>query len=192
MTKAEDAGAKVTAKGLTRYRLDTRDRIIEVSGDWDRFAHDNGADELTSYLVIGVPLRKFISGDVTRMFIDTMHARARLSGQPMTIPYRCDSPGVKRFMEMSLTAIGNELVSEHRLLAEHAMHHVLDFRIADEGRPCTWTKRCSMCNRLTAHDGRLLEPDDFAETGRTDGKAVNVIYHICPDCRGKVRARLER
>lgn len=191
MTKADKRAVRSAEGQTTGYRLDARDRIIEVSGEWDRFACDNGAEELAMDSVIGVPLRSFISGDVTRMFIDTMHARVRLSGRPMTVPYRCDSPGVKRFMEMSLAAIGNDLISEHRLLSEHVMPRALVFRSAD-GRPHAWTKRCSMCNRLSMPGGRLIEPDEFAETKYPDGEAVGVIYFVCEDCKSKIQARFAK
>jgi hypothetical protein len=192
MTKADKPAVRSAEGQTTGYRLDARDRIIEVSGEWDRFACDNGAEELAMDSVIGVPLRSFISGDVTRMFIDTMHARVRMSGRPMIIPYRCDSPGVKRFMEMSLAAIGTDLVSEHRLLSEHVMPRALVFRSASDGRPQAWTKRCSMCNRLAMPDGRLVEPDQFAETKRADGQAVGVIYFVCPECKIKIQARFAK
>lgn len=192
MTKAGKRDIKSAGEKTTGYRLDTRDRIIEVSGEWDRFACDNGAEELAMDSVIGMPLRSFISGDVTRMFIDTMHARVRMSGRPMTVPYRCDSPGVKRFMEMSLAAIGNDLISEHRLLSEHVMPRALIFRSASDGRPQAWTRRCSMCNRLSMPDGRLVEPDEFAEAGAADGQAIGVIYFVCPECKRKIQARLAK
>lgn len=192
MTKAVNSGAGPSVEQTNAYRLDSRDRIIEVSGGWDRFACDNGAEELANESVIGMPLRSFISGDVTRMFIDTMHARARMSGRPMTVPYRCDSPGVKRFMEMSLEAIGSDLVSTHRLLAEQVLPRALVFRIAADGRPHSWTKRCSMCNRLSMPDGRLVEPDEFAETESADGQTVGVIYFVCPECKNRIQARLAK
>lgn len=192
MAKTDNPGGRPSGGQVTGYRLDARDRIIEVSGEWDRFACDNGAEELAMDSVIGMPLRRFISGDVTRMFIDTMHERVRMSGRPMTVPYRCDSPGVKRFMEMSLAAIGNDLVSEHRLLAEHVMPRTLVFRNATDERSHSWTKRCSMCNRLSTPDGHLVEPDEFSGTGSADGQTVGVIYFVCPDCRAKVRARLTK
>lgn len=192
MTKAANSGTGPSVEQTTAYRLDSRDRIIEVSGGWDRFAFDNGAEELANESVIGMPLRSFISGDVTRMFIDTMHARARMSGRPMTVPYRCDSPGVKRFMEMSLEAIGSDLVSTHRLLAEQVLPRALVFRIVADGRPHSWTKRCSMCNRLSMPDGRLVEPDEFAEMESADGQAVGVIYFVCPECKNRIQARLAK
>lgn len=173
--------------GFTRYRLDARDRIVEVGGDWDRFAIDNGAEELVSGVILGMPLRTFIAGDVTRMFVEALLARVRLTGRPAIIPYRCDSPGVKRFMEMSLESIGAELISEHRFLSEQVMFSPLSCVAAREPGARDVLKRCSMCSRLTDRSGQSCEPDDYPNPS---GRTVRVIYHVCPDCQRRVQTRL--
>jgi hypothetical protein len=177
---------KPAPSGFTRYRLDARDRIIEVGGEWDRFAIDNGADELVSGAIIGMSLRTFIAGDVTRMFVDALLARVRLTGRPAIIPYRCDSPGIKRYMEMSLQSIGADLVSEHRILSEQTMFSPLAFDASAAVGAGSWVKRCSMCNRLTDRSGRTAEPDEFPHA---PGDTLRVIYHVCTDCRQRVQTR---
>ena len=175
-----------TGSGFTRYCLDERDRIVEIGGDWDHFARENGAEDLVAPSVIGMPLRRFIAGDVTRMFVDAMLARVRLTGRPALIPYRCDSPGIKRMMEMSLTSIGKGLVSEHRILSEQRMFSALAFAAA-EGRADGWVRRCSMCNSLTDRHGNTFEPDAFPHA---TGETLRVIYHVCPECQQRVKVRL--
>jgi hypothetical protein len=171
----------------THYRLDAKNRIIEVGGNWDRFAHENGADDLASDFVIGLPLRAFISGDVTKMFMDTMLTRVRLTGKPAVIPYRCDSPGIKRFMEMSLEAIGTEVFSEHRILAERPMPRHTNFRVAAHNKSCRMIKQCSMCSRFANPGGEPVEPE---VAGISSDEPLNIIYFICAECRGRVQARL--
>lgn len=171
---------------VTRYRLDAGDRIVEVGGAWDRFACENGAEDLAGEQVIGLPLRSFIAGDVTRMFIDTLLARVRLTGRPAVVPYRCDSPGLKRFMEMSLTLEGRSLLAEHRLVGEQPLPRPLTFRTATAGG--RWVRRCSMCNRVATRDGApLVEPECLPEAAAT---VCEVIYGVCAECRERVRRRL--
>lgn len=67
--------------GFTRYRPDDRDRSVDVGGNWNRFAMDNGAEDLVAGSVIGFSLHSFIAGKVTRMFVDAPRARVRLSGR---------------------------------------------------------------------------------------------------------------
>lgn len=170
----------------THYRLDAKNRIVEVGGDWDRFALENGADDLSSNLVIGLPLHSFISGDVTRMFINTMLSRVRMTGQPAVVPYRCDSPGIKRFMEMSLAAIGQDVISEHRILNECPMPRHTDFRAAAGNNTFRMIKRCSMCNCIAMPGGKPMESDIADFSG---DEPVKVIYFICAECKAQVQAR---
>jgi len=183
---SNDAATR-TGSGFTRYRLDAKDRIVDVGGDWDSFAMDNGAEGLVSSVVVGTLLRSYIAGDVTRMFVDALLARVRLSGRPAMIPYRCDSPGIKRCMEMSLAKIGSDLVSEHRIVSERVMFPLLSFVAVEDKRPGDWVRRCSMCNRLTLRNGENCEPDAFAPA---PGEALRVIYHVCADCQRRVQERL--
>lgn len=142
---------------------------------------------MASDFVIGLPLRAFISGDVTKMFMDTMLTRVRLTGKPAVIPYRCDSPGIKRFMEMSLEAIGTEVFSEHRILAERPMPRHTNFRVAAHNKSCRMIKQCSMCSRFANPGGEPVEPE---VAGISSDEPLNIIYFICAECRGRVQARL--
>lgn len=176
-----------------RYELDQKDRIVKVGGDWDTFATANGAEELTKDAVIGHPLRRYVLGDVTRMFIDTMLTKVRVTGTPFSVPYRCDSPGTKRFMEMSLfmSSLPGIIVAEHRLVKEQPMPPLsiwaADAR-ANSSAPGQLFKRCSMCNRLAGRDGIPIEPDKLQ---RPDpGSPLRVIYYVCQACQSSIRHRL--
>ena len=45
------------------YILDQRDHIVEVCGEWDRFALENAGESACASAVIGQPLFKGIAGD---------------------------------------------------------------------------------------------------------------------------------
>lgn len=170
---------------IVRYRLDEQDRIVDVGGSWDDFAICNGAEELVQGAVLGLPLRSFVSGDVTRMFIDTMLLKARVRREPFTVPYRCDSPDCKRFFEMTLTPDGKQIDFSHRLLREESLPMPRYFAVAsllDTTAPLL--HRCSMCNCLSRNAGECLDQDQWPDL--TD-QTIRVIYHVCADCRKRVR-----
>lgn len=174
---------------IVGYELDQKDRIVGVSGDWDRFALSNGGEELIHQSVIGHPLRRDISGDITRMFLDTLLSKLRLTGRAFSIPYRCDSPGTKRYMEMHLSLDDHGHVnSSHRLVREEALLTHRQFLVAegDLSVKAALVKRCSMCNRLCLGQGEYFEPDDFPGPAGP----VRVIYHVCQDCQSRLRRNL--
>ena len=96
------ADAADTAIMNLSYTLDASNAIIAVSGDWDRVALDNGGEQIISRRIIGRRLDDFITGDVTLMFVRTMLMSARTLKYIIRRPYRCDSPQLKRSMEMTV------------------------------------------------------------------------------------------
>ena len=88
----------------TAYVLDNRNRIISVSEAWDRFAAENGGNKTSYKDVCGRPIWDFVTGDPTRMWREAIFQFARLRGDRVERPYKCDSPDLKRFMRMRIVS----------------------------------------------------------------------------------------
>ena len=86
-----------------RYRVDATDRINWVDSWWLAFARENGAPELTADSVIGRSLWDFVSGADTRRLFKAIHERVRSSGAPVVLPFRCDSPSLRRHMRLTIS-----------------------------------------------------------------------------------------
>lgn len=164
------------------YRVDADDRIVEVGGEWDRFARENDGSAVLTERVLGTRLFTHITGEATRLLVLTLFDAARMLEKPIVRTYRCDGPGCKRHMEMRISPQPSAtLMLEHRLVkVEEAP---LGARFSYETRPSpTTTVRCSMCNRLKASGGwneLELEP---SVARLAPGSRAAVIYGICPDC----------
>lgn len=162
------------------YLLDARDRLVDVCPEWDAVARAGGAT--TGSLrggVLGRPLAAFISGDVTRMFLEAAVQAARLTGRARQLPYRCDTPTAQRRMEMTLVPLADGQVRvEHRITDVRPLPALMDMRAAPAGSaPRLW--RCSMCLRLRP-GGRTewLSPASLA----AGAVPLEVHYAICPRC----------
>jgi len=163
-------------------KLDAQLTILEVGGDWTHFAEQNGGGHSCAPpRVVGRPLRDFISGDATRMWVETALTYARLQGAPVERPYRCDSPTEKRHMLMRIVPFGQALEVEHELLRVEPMRqptHLL-FEAVGAGRP---KRRCSRCNRIEER-GVWFEPDDLDDQGAPRFPGAQPVTHIlCPVC----------
>lgn len=187
MTASPDQAARfdrsLDAAGFDiRYWLDIGEVIVDIALDWDQFARDNNAPELLKRHVIGRNLLNFVSGDVTRMYVRTLIQSARLMRQPMVRQYRCDSPDMRRYMEMRLSLQDNGLLCwEHRQLASEKLPNRLNFVHAADSRTRRPHVRCSICNRLKGRSG-WNEPDLLGEDFLPTESVVPVIYGVCPDC----------
>jgi hypothetical protein len=168
--------------GALYYRLDADDRICEVGGPWDEFARANEGERLLSERVIGTDFYSYISGDISRMYVRTIFGGVRALNREATRTYRCDSPNIKRFMEMTVRPeSGGNLHVAHRLLRTEPLPATFRF-VGHAGKGSDFIVRCSMCNRLKLR-GHWCEPEVFREHGPEFPEgAAPVIYGVCSAC----------
>lgn len=166
------------------YWLDENDVIVDVSDRWDDLAEANGGERCLRDSVIGRKLRDFITGEATKMLLDTLITSARLRDRAIERPYRCDSPDTKRFMTMRLRREGGLLRLEH--LQERVEPTVTSMRF--ESVATSDVLRCSMCGRVRRSKSQedWHEPDsEFLDDA--DECRLRVIYSVCGTCKGSVR-----
>ena len=177
---------------VSKYWLDKNNIITNTNEYWNTFALENYGHKVLRPHVVGKPLFQFIKDDVTRMLMEAFISNARISNKELSRHYRCDSPQVKRFMEMRVIPEGNGVVRvENEVLREEPLEETRNFVTRGVGTP--FLKRCSVCNRL--NDGnQWLEPDSsqmdhhFIGTSQT----AFIAYTVCQDCKDETRKRLER
>ena len=132
----------------------------------------------------GENIMEFIEGEDCRLFYQVMLQRVRISGKPHTYTYRCDSPGVARYMRMQLTPeAGNVIRHDNFLDKERKLIPHIHFYQGD----ATNMKRCSLCNRLkSGHKWvDLMEENIFYKDTMTSWP---VDYTVCPECLKKLPA----
>ena len=182
------ADAADTAIMDLSYTLDASNAIIAVSGDWDRVALDNGGEQIISRRIIGRRLDDFITGDVTLMFVRTMLMSARTLKYVIRRPYRCDSPQLKRSMEMTIVPRAQGVLEVcHRQLGSEPYRYPLAFKGTASGAAANFIKRCSICNRVRVGQS-WSEVDDAVRAGRLPrdaGATLMVVYGVCPECMAR-------
>jgi len=172
-----------TTPARTNLWLDASDTITAVDEPWLDFARANGAPELTRQAVVGRPLRDFIA-EPEAIGLGDLLAAARARQTPVALPFRCDSPGERRFMTMTLRAqpAGGLHLEYHVDRAEaRATVPLLDC-LALRSEKIVYV--CSWCRRVR-HEGAWRE----AEQAIPDGERVPRVSHgICGDCASVLRA----
>lgn len=94
----------MVASSLQRfsYLLGGDDSIVAVDPGWLAFAQENGAPQLTQQAVVGRPLWDFIVGCETQQLYKAIFERVRSDDGCLVLPFRCDSPTLRRFMTMRI------------------------------------------------------------------------------------------
>ena len=87
------------------YHIDALDMITDVNDAWVEFARRNDGESLTRQAVVGSDLWTYVSGAEIRHIYGQMIGEVR-AGRDVSIPFRCDSPTVRRFHQMRMTALG--------------------------------------------------------------------------------------
>jgi hypothetical protein len=165
------------------YVLDAADRIEEWGGPtWRSFALDNGGGALAGASLKGMSIYQHVAGHFTQRFLREFFDFARTGPAPLSRRYRCDSPRMKRQMEMSASRQdGGRLRVEHRLVSEEPMAVEVECREKLNDSRADYL-RCSLCNRL-----RRLGEEGWREPDRAgaDG-VVRVVHTVCADCRNGI------
>lgn len=156
----------------SHYILDREGRILEVSGAWDAFAHQNAGDDAVADRVLDRPLWDFVAGDDVRRHLNALFFAARRSGAPIETLYRCDAPWERRLYRLRIEPMrGGALRLEHELLSsERLALNPIAFRKGPG-------ERCAVCGAVHEMDGWT---DPF------DAPMRHYVYDrwtVCPACR---------
>ena len=177
----------------TAYVIDPADRVVAVDDGWIAFANENDAPDLPER-VLGASLWTFIANDTVQGLYSALFKRIRTTGRGITIPFRCDSPSVRRYMRLG---IGRGDGPSGTLLCRAALLRVerqaVPFHAVTPSlwstAPPPWDESdgvvmngCSWCRRVNANGWREIDdaltrlPTLFTEPVglRTTG--------LCPAC----------
>ncbi len=166
------------------YRVDSLDCIVWVDPSWVEFARSNGAPELGADRILGHRLSEFVSGDEVRHLWGLVLQRVREEERPVTLPFRCDSPDRRRFMELDLAPLGDGRVElRARLLREEARDRValLDSRVprSDDVLPI-----CSQCKRIQTPEDEWIEVEEGIQELDLFGAGLlpRLTHGLCDPC----------
>lgn len=172
------------------YRLNDRDEIVFVNQAWDQFAMANAGGHLIAAQVLGRSLWEFISDITTQALYQDILSRAR-SGRSIRFPLRCDSPGVRRILEMHVTC-GPDRVADIRVrtIAEKPCPPQ---PLLDAARPHSddLLQVCGWCKKVNI-GGRWVEVEEAVSArGLFDRSLLPDVTHgICDLCYKRMSATL--
>lgn len=166
------------------YCVDSADSIIFVNDAWCAFATANDAPELTAEAVLHCSLWGFIADPETTHLYREIFARTRRSGNAVTIPFRCDAPALRRYMQLDIQPLdGGRLRLTGRILRleRRAPVALLD-RGVERGRELL--RMCSWCKRIAVSADQWLEAEDaIVRLGLFDTPKLPGLTHtICDSC----------
>jgi hypothetical protein len=168
-----------------RYELDRGDCIRYLNTAFTDFAMQNGAPDLRPANLIGRSLWHFVTGLEIRHLYKLMFTKIRTTDRTIVVPFRCDSPTCRRYMELTIAraadgglALAGELLREEYRTAAP----LLD---ATQSRSEQFVKMCSWCKRMWVPAGEWLEVEDAVVPLQLFEGAV-LPRVICPPCEKRL------
>jgi len=171
-------------RDVVAYRIDARDSIIGVNDAWDAFARANNAPELAG-TAVGLSVLDCITGVELGVLWRDLLARAR-TGVVLSLPYRCDSPGIRRYLELTITphADGQLAFESVTRVAEARPPESLLAAPTVEGAAIL---TCGWCRRIWASEWLEVE-EAVIRLSLLESDLPPINHGLCPECDRRVRA----
>ena len=151
--------------------------IRHVNEAWLRFGREN---QLGDRPLLGRGLFEFITDLPTQQLYQSLLEHVRRSGRPVRFAFRCDSPSLRRFMEMQMSLLPKDGVEfRSRLLRTEARKPVslLDPTVP---RSPQLIRMCAWCKQVAVPDWVEVECA-LARTGWFEHATLPQVSHgICP------------
>ncbi|HKJ77441.1 MAG TPA: hypothetical protein VKA64_09575 [Gammaproteobacteria bacterium] len=170
------------------YRIDRADVITAVNADWDAFAAENAGDQLSARHVLGRVLWEFISDPETTQIYRGVFHRLREGAVVPPLPFRCDSPTLRRFMELRMRAVQDgALELEARLLRAEPREAVALLE-TDAERDAGLLRICGWCKRVAVAEGDWREVEEAVrQLGLLERYPLPALTHtMCGDCLARL------
>lgn len=170
---------------IYRYCIDSRDIITEVSDNWNAFALENAAPQsCSSPQVLGTVLWDHFQDRETRHIYQALVARVRTTKRSVSVPICCDSPDMKRFIEMRIAPLENgalEFISRIVRLEPRPPVALLD---KSHSRSDDLIRICSFCKQIDLGGDQWVDTEAAIIRLGLFGKPVlpGLTHTICPSC----------
>ncbi len=165
------------------YCLDPNDTITHVNSDWIEFAREN-AQGFVPGRVIGQSLWNFITSSKVKHLYSIIFEKARQGLLIQGLPYRCDAPDRRRFLEMDLSPADDTIIQiKSRIVREELREYVSllsDFRdMSGE-----FLTICSFCKKIRVAGGRWEEIEEAIKLlGLAEAWPLPQLSHgVCEKC----------
>ncbi|MDZ7685643.1 MAG: hypothetical protein U5O39_12050 [Gammaproteobacteria bacterium] len=158
--------------------------LTAVDDDWITFAETNAAPALTRQAIFGRSIFDFIADSESRQLYSAIFDKVRHTGEESVIPFRCDSPDTRRFMELCVKREPGDHVTLESVMIREEHRPVAELLNTDRPASDELVLMCSWCKRIDV-DGTWMEIEDaMRELDLFSQEVLPQLSHgICDDCQ---------
>jgi len=167
------------------YRVDEKDRITFMNSNWFMFAENNGMHLRPSTQLLRTRLWQHVSDPTVRHFYAVFMAKVRKTGKPITIPFRCDSPDLMRFMALTISRHKKTELKFRTMLLREEAQAPAELPAGERTKIAPLIMMCVWCKNVKST--RWLKPERAVrDLNLFKNSGWPLISHItCPRCESK-------
>ncbi|RME27145.1 MAG: hypothetical protein D6806_05060 [Deltaproteobacteria bacterium] len=139
--------------------------------------------------VIGHSLFDFIDGVETRYLYRILFDKARSEKKRVgPIPFRCDSPQERRFLELTLDALQDDSIKIVSILVRSEPREEVDLLKVDVPRSKDLLVICSMCKKIELPSKEWVDIEEgLVRLGIFEKEKMPALSHgLCEDCMTEI------
>ena len=169
-------------------QVDAEDRITFVDANWVSFAAENAAPALTLEAVKGRLLWDYIADQTSRHLYQSLVLRVRKTGETVSVPFRCDGPDCRRFMNMFIVSLEAGAVEFHTVLLREESRPRVDLLDPDFPRTDKFIIMCAWCKKVQAVE--WLEVEEAARQLHffEQPRLQQITHGVCPACMERLES----
>ena len=176
-----------------KYRIDADNRLVYLDEHWHEFANENKAEGLTPEVVLNRSLLDFIDGSSIRNITEQVLDKVRARHGSVHLPFRCDSPDKRRYMQLLITPLEDGAVEFNSCLLREVKRDKVALLDSDAGRSDKFVTICSWCNKVQVSQVDWMELEDAIHILQLFSSDIQpqLTHGICPACYEKIRGELK-
>ena len=166
------------------YRIDKSDLICYINKNWIHFAEENNYQLEDHQGILGTSLWAYISNPETIQIYQTLIFKVREDRQSIKVPYRCDSPALKRYMEMQIKPAGDDTIEFKNYTIKIFRRPPVPLLDPKHPRNHSLMIMCSWCKKVNTSLGWLETEEAVQKFYLFDNPVLPKISHgICNTCK---------
>jgi hypothetical protein len=167
------------------YRIDNKDRITHVNERWLLFAQENDAAvSCHPDKIINRPIWEFIAGIETKHLYEIVLKKVRETQKSITLPFRCDAPSKRRFLELHITPASQGILEFASTLIREEPRDTVELLERDVPRADEFVRICSTCKKMELPGGCWVEVEDAVVALQLfeKSKLPQLTHGLCREC----------
>jgi hypothetical protein len=166
--------------------------IVVVNDEWLSFGSEN-VYNLSQDVVVNKSLWDFIIDKETQHLYKIMLEKVRAVNARIKFPFRCDSPDCRRFMELEIFTLNENLIEFRSRIVKlefRPQAALLDFWVE---RSEEFVRICGWCKKIYVSEAKWVEVEEAVEELNLFGetKLPQLTHSICPSCKESLTQSLK-